>query len=47
MKKQAEKWQQQRAGLAQAQTRGERGLEVGNVNVNGGASASAQRRRWV
>ena len=24
---------------------GERGLEVGNVNVNGGASASAQRRR--
>ena len=43
MNKQAEKRQQQRAGLAQAQTRGERGLEVVNVNVNGGASA--QRRR--
>ena len=42
MKKQAEKRQQQRAGHAQAQPGGERGLEVGNVTVNGGGSGSAQ-----
>jgi len=42
MKGQAEKQQQRRAGHAQAQTRGERALEVGNMNVNGGGSGSAQ-----
>jgi len=42
MKKQAQKRQQQRAGHAQAQTGGERGLQAVNMNVNGGGSGSAQ-----